>query len=66
MNKGSKMAYIAKKDTLRGKLHTANNVIKQLEHELTVKSENYKELLDEIESCDCLGDVSKVLRQYGR
>jgi len=37
-----------------------------LEHELTIKSENHKEALDEIESCDCMGEVSKVLRMYGR
>ncbi len=33
MQAGSKLPDISKKETLREKLHTANNVIKQLKHE---------------------------------
>jgi len=45
MEKGSKMADIAKKDTLRDKLHTANNIIKQLKHEAEVKERCYQTVM---------------------
>ncbi len=46
MQKGSKLPTISKKETIREKLVTANNVIKQLKHELEQLKKHIKHLED--------------------
>jgi len=38
----------------------------QLKREIYIARKEKKDLLDELEECDCMGEVSKLLRQYGR
>ena len=42
------------------------NAASNLLSAISAMNQQKDELLDDIECCDCMGDVSKLLRQHGR
>ena len=50
-----------------GKKSLSDDSIKMKNGLYLNKTKSEKEnILDDLECCDCMGDVSKLLRQYGR
>lgn len=59
MQPGTKLPDSRKKDTLREKLHTANNVIKQLEHENKRLNKHREDLWRMLDNISTFGDAFK-------